>query len=69
MIAEIRDTSAEHSTNPATVPDEWRWHLHDTITRNHGCRTLDVLLAQAYDWIETNHNHYVEMTRCFGTAA
>jgi putative transposase len=55
---------------PQTNPIErvW-WHLHETITRNHRCRTLNELLAQAYEWIETNNNHYLEMRRCFATAA
>jgi putative transposase len=55
---------------PQTNPIErvW-WHLHETITRNHRCHSLEELLAQAYDWMETNNNHYLEMKRCFATAA
>jgi transposase len=36
---------------PETNPIEriW-WHLHEDLTRNHRCRSLDELLAQVYDW-------------------
>jgi len=36
---------------PETNPIErvW-WHLHDEITRNHRCQSLDQLLQQVYDW-------------------
>lgn len=36
---------------PETNPIErvW-WHLHETITRNHQCATIEELLAEVYDW-------------------
>jgi len=36
---------------PETNPIEriW-WHLHETITRNHRCQSLDELLDDVYDW-------------------
>lgn len=36
---------------PETNPIErvW-WHLHEDLTRNHRCRSLDELLQQVYDW-------------------
>ena len=36
---------------PETNPIErvW-WHLHETITRNHRCRSMDELLEQVYTW-------------------
>jgi putative transposase len=56
--------------SPETNPIErvW-WHLHETITRNHRCRTIDELLELTYDWLETNNNHYLEMRHSFATAA
>ena len=38
---------------PETNPIErvW-WHLHETITRNHRCRSLDELVDQAFRWID-----------------
>ncbi len=38
---------------PETNPIErvW-WHLHETITRNHRCRTIDELLNEVYDWVK-----------------
>jgi transposase len=45
------------------------WHLHETITRNHRCRTIDELLELTYDWLQTNHNHYLDMRHSFASAA
>jgi transposase len=44
---------------PETNPIEriW-WHLHDTVTRNHRCQTIDDLLAQVYQWAETQENFF-----------
>jgi transposase len=38
---------------PETNPIErvW-WRMHETITRNHRCRTLDDLLNNVYSWFE-----------------
>src|ERR1700689_3763106 len=56
--------------SPETNPIErvW-WHLHETITRNHRCRTIDELLELTYDWFESNPNHYLDMRHSFATAA
>jgi transposase len=42
---------------PETNPIErvW-WHLHETLTRNHRCQTLDELLDQVYAWIARQPN-------------
>jgi len=55
---------------PETNPIErvW-WHLHDTITRNHRCRSIEELLGEAYDWFETNNNHFLDMRHTFALAA
>lgn len=55
---------------PETNPIErvW-WHLHDTITRNHRCRSIEELLAEAYEWFETNNNHFLDMRHTFALAA
>jgi putative transposase len=55
---------------PETNPIErvW-WHLHETITRNHRCSTLEQLLDQAYAWFEQNNTHYFEMRKVFALAA
>lgn len=55
---------------PETNPVErvW-WHFHETITRNHRCRTLDELLQQAYDWFHHAGGHYLEMNKIFPLAA
>ena len=46
---------------PETNPIErvW-WHLHETITRNHRCRTLDELLDQVFAWAKTHSNFYFQ---------
>jgi hypothetical protein len=38
---------------PDTNPIErvW-WHLHDSVTRNHRCRSLDELLTQVFTWLD-----------------
>jgi hypothetical protein len=28
------------------------WRLHEAVTRNHRCRTIDTLVRQAVDWLE-----------------
>lgn len=55
---------------PQTNPIErvW-WHLHETITRNHGCRTLEELVEQAYEWFAAHNNHYLDMRHTFAKAA
>lgn len=55
---------------PETNPIErvW-WHLHETITRNHRCQSLEELVGQAFDWFRTNNNHYLDMRHTFAKAA
>lgn len=55
---------------PETNPIErvW-WHLHETITRNHRCQSLEELIGQAYEWFETHNNHYLDMRHTFAAAA
>lgn len=52
---------------PETNPIErvW-WHLHETITRNHRCRTLDELLDQVYAWVKAQSSFYLQ-THSFRT--
>jgi putative transposase len=52
---------------PETNPIEriW-WHLHETITRNHRCRTIDELLNQVYDWAAA-HSDFYRQTVSFRT--
>ncbi len=52
---------------PETNPIErvW-WHLHETITRNHRCHTLDELLDQVFGWAEA-HNSFYFQTNSFRT--
>lgn len=42
---------------PETNPIErvW-WHLHETLTRNHRCQSLDELLANVFEWAEVQQN-------------
>ncbi len=56
---------------PDTNPIErvW-WHFHETITRNHRCRSLDELLEQAEEWFEnTQHRFFGEMRAIYRRAA
>lgn len=55
---------------PETNPIErvW-WHLHETLTRNHRCQTLEELIRQAFDWFRTHHNYYLDTHHSFAKAA
>lgn len=46
---------------PETNPIErvW-WHLHETITRNHRCRTLDELLNEVFAWTKAHSTFYFQ---------
>jgi transposase len=46
---------------PETNPIErvW-WHLHETITRNHRCQSIDELLGQVYDWVHCNRSFFLQ---------
>jgi transposase len=46
---------------PETNPIEriW-WHLHETITRNHRCQTLEELLADVYAWANAQQPFFME---------
>jgi hypothetical protein len=50
---------------PETNPIEriW-WHLHEDITRNHRCHSLDELLDNAYDWA-ANHQPFASQIEHF----
>ena len=45
---------------PETNPIErvW-WHLHDTLTRNHRCRSIENLLDEVYAWTD-QQNFYLQ---------
>jgi transposase len=55
---------------PETNPIErvW-WQLHDTLTRNHQCETIDDLLAQVFNWIDTDSCFHSEALAVYATAA
>ncbi len=46
---------------PETNPIErvW-WHLHDEITRNHSCRSLEELLDLVFRWLENRNPFQIE---------
>jgi transposase len=47
--------------SPDTNPVErvW-WRLHEAVTRNHRCRTMDELLDLSFDWFATRTHFRVE---------
>ncbi|MDB5312364.1 MAG: transposase [Gemmataceae bacterium] len=56
-LAEWRDRVKVHDLpkySPDTNPIErvW-WRLHEAVTRNHRCQTMDELLDLTFDWFET----------------
>lgn len=46
---------------PDTNPIErvW-WHLHESVTRNHRCRSLAELLHQVFTWLDQQTPHAIE---------
>jgi putative transposase len=46
---------------PETNPIErvW-WHLHETITRNHRCQSIDELLGEVTDWVRAQKTFYLQ---------
>src|SRR5688572_590165 len=49
-VDEFNSTSSP-SMLPKPIPsNEFWWHLHEDLTRNHRCRSLDELLEQVYEW-------------------
>jgi transposase len=50
---------------PETNPIErvW-WHMHETLTPNHRCPSIDELRAQVYEWTERQRN-FAEQTAYF----
>ena len=46
---------------PETNPIErvW-WHLHDEVTRNHQCHTLEELLDLVFRWLEAGNPYDIE---------
>jgi len=46
---------------PDTNPIErvW-WHLHEEITRNHRCQTMDELLELVMGWLQLAPNFEIE---------
>lgn len=49
--------------SPQTNPIErvW-WHLHEEITRNHRCQTIDELVELAFDWFGYKQRFHIETT-------
>jgi transposase len=54
---------------PQTNPIErvW-WHLHETITRNHRCQSIDELLENVFAWVDVQKVFPVE-TAVYNQAA
>jgi len=44
------------------------WHLHETITRNHRCQTIDALLENVFTWIGHRRRFPLE-TKAYNLAA
>jgi putative transposase len=67
----VREYLAEHGGRlvihylpayaPHTNPIErvW-WHLHEEVTRNHRCATMDELLSRVRDWLATDATFPIE---------
>jgi transposase len=40
------------------------WRLHEAVTRNHRCQTLEELLNMTFDWFATRAYFRVESEVC-----
>jgi putative transposase len=49
--------------SPDTNPIErvW-WHLHEELTRNHRCKTIDELLGLVMDWLRADAHFEIELS-------
>lgn len=55
---------------PQTNPIErvW-WRLHEAVTRNHRCQTIEELLGEVYQWCNTEHGFYTQELARYAQAA
>ena len=55
---------------PETNPIEriW-WRLHEDITRNHRCLSMDALLNEVYDWLNQHRSFYTRTLARYAHAA
>lgn len=55
---------------PETNPIEhvW-WRMHEAITRNHRCQTIEQLLEQVFQWFSTQHAFYTRELAQYAQAA
>jgi transposase len=44
------------------------WRLHEAVTRNHRCQTMDELLDLTFDWFETRTHFHVRTSMYSNTA-
>ena len=54
-LGKVRERAAE--CNPT---ERVCWHLHDEITRNHSCKTIQELLDLVLKWLESRNPLPVE---------
>lgn len=45
------------------------WHLHDEVTRNHGCRSMRELLDLSFAWLKRRNPFKVEGLSVYNLAA
>jgi putative transposase len=45
------------------------WRLHEAVTRNHRCRTIEALLDEVYQWSDTEHGFYTQELAFYAQAA
>lgn len=55
---------------PETNPIErvW-WQLHETLTRNHRCQTIEELLGDVHEWVNAQPSFYSPELAHYATAA
>jgi len=55
---------------PETNPIErvW-WHMHETVTRNHKCKSIEELLDNVYNWFAAQKSFDIESSVGYPIAA
>jgi len=55
----VDDRAHQPTTVRSTNPIEriW-WHLHETLTRNHRCQSIEAFLSEVYCWTDQQNFYF-----------
>jgi hypothetical protein len=69
-MAREHRTALPAEVRPETNPIErvW-WRMHEEITPNHRCQTLNELLNEVYTWFQTQEHFYSRSVPLYAESA